>query len=87
VATGRSDFPNQINNVLAFPGIFRGALDVHATAITEGMKIAAATALAGLVGDDLADDLIVPSPFDPRVGESVSAAVAEAAHQDGVARA
>jgi len=87
VATGRSDFPNQINNVLAFPGIFRGALDVHATAITEGMKIAAATALAGLVGDDLADDLIVPSPFDPRVGESVSAAVAEAARQDGVARA
>src|SRR4051795_8429743 len=87
VATGRSDFPNQINNVLAFPGIFRGAFDVHATAITEGMKLAAATALAGLVGDDLADDLIVPSPFDPRVGPAVSAAVAEAARADGVARA
>ena len=68
VATGRSDFPNQINNVLAFPGIFRGAFDVGATAITEGMKLAAANALAALVGDDLAEDLIVPSPFDPRVG-------------------
>ena len=87
VATGRSDFPNQINNVLAFPGIFRGAFDVHATAITEGMKLAAATALAGLVGDDLAEDLIVPSPFDPRVGPAVSTAVAEAARRDGVARA
>ena len=68
VATGRSDFPNQINNVLAFPGIFRGAFDVRATAITEGMKLAAADALAALVGDDLAEDYIVPSPFDPRVG-------------------
>ena len=87
VATGRSDFPNQINNVLAFPGIFRGAFDVHATAITEGMKLAAAIALAELVGDDLAEDLIVPSPFDPRVGPAVSAAVAEAARRDGVARA
>jgi malate dehydrogenase (oxaloacetate-decarboxylating) len=87
VATGRSDFPNQINNVLAFPGIFRGAFDAHATAITEGMKLAAATALAGLVGDDLAEDLIVPSPFDPRVGPAVSTAVAEAARRDGVARA
>jgi malate dehydrogenase (oxaloacetate-decarboxylating) len=85
VATGRSDFPNQINNVLAFPGIFRGAFDAHATAITEGMKLAAATAIAGLVGDDLAEDLIVPSPFDPRVGPAVSAAVAEAARRDGVA--
>ena len=74
VATGRSDFPNQINNVLAFPGIFRGAFDVHATAITEGMKLAAAEALAGLVGDDLAEDLIIPSPFDPRVGPAVVAA-------------
>ncbi len=87
VATGRSDFPNQINNVLAFPGIFRGAFDAHATAITEGMKLAAATALADLVGDDLAEDHIVPSPFDPRVGPAVSAAVAEAARRDGVARA
>jgi malate dehydrogenase (oxaloacetate-decarboxylating) len=85
VATGRSDFPNQINNVLAFPGIFRGAFDAHATAITEGMKLAAADALAGLVGSDLAEDLIVPSPFDPRVGPAVSEAVAEAARRDGVA--
>jgi malate dehydrogenase (oxaloacetate-decarboxylating) len=86
VATGRSDYPNQLHTVLAFPGIFRGAFDVHATAITEGMKLAAATALAGLVGDDLADDLIVPSPFDPRVGPAVSAAVAAAARAEGVAR-
>ncbi|WP_370291414.1 NADP-dependent malic enzyme [Nocardioides sp.] len=86
VATGRSDFPNQINNVLAFPGIFRGAFDVHASAITEGMKVAAADALADLVGDDLAEDLIIPSPFDPRVGPAVAAAVAEAARRDGVAR-
>jgi malate dehydrogenase (oxaloacetate-decarboxylating) len=86
VATGRSDFPNQINNVLAFPGIFRGAFDVHATAITEGMKLAAANALADLVGDDLAEDYVIPSPFDPRVGPAVSAAVAEAARRDGVAR-
>jgi malate dehydrogenase (oxaloacetate-decarboxylating) len=86
VATGRSDFPNQINNVLAFPGIFRGAFDVHATAITEGMKLAAATALADLVGEDLAEDLVIPSPFDPRVGPAVSGAVAEAARRDGVAR-
>jgi len=86
VATGRSDFPNQINNVLAFPGIFRGAFDVHATAITEGMKVAAAEAIAGLVGDDLAEDLVIPSPFDPRVGPAVSAAVSAAARRDGVAR-
>ncbi|HWJ83208.1 MAG TPA: NADP-dependent malic enzyme [Nocardioides sp.] len=87
VATGRSDFPNQINNVLAFPGIFRGAFDVHATAITEGMKLAAANALAALVGDDLREDLVIPSPFDPRVGPAVAAAVAEAARRDGVAQA
>ncbi|WP_426245128.1 NAD(P)-dependent malic enzyme [Nocardioides sp. LHG3406-4] len=86
VATGRSDFPNQINNVLAFPGIFRGAFDVHATAITEGMKLAAATALADLVGDDLAEDLVIPSPFDPRVGPAVASAVSAAARADGVAR-
>jgi malate dehydrogenase (oxaloacetate-decarboxylating) len=86
VATGRSDFPNQINNVLAFPGIFRGAFDVHATSITEGMKLAAAEAIAGLVGDQLSEDYVIPSPFDPRVGPAVSAAVAAAARQDGVAR-
>ncbi|MSY84846.1 MAG: NAD-dependent malic enzyme [Actinobacteria bacterium] len=86
VATGRSDFPNQINNVLAFPGIFRGALDVHATGITEGMKLAAANALAELVGDELREDFIIPGPFDPRVPGAVSAAVAEAARRDGVAR-
>ena len=86
VATGRSDFPNQINNVLAFPGIFRGAFDARATAITEGMKLAAAEALADLVGADLAEDMVIPSPFDPRVGPAVAAAVAEAARRDGVAR-
>ncbi len=86
VATGRSDFPNQINNVLAFPGIFRGAFDVHATAITEGMKLAAAMALAELVGDALTDQMIIPSPFDSRVGPAVASAVAEAARRDGVAR-
>ncbi|HEY6740092.1 MAG TPA: malic enzyme-like NAD(P)-binding protein, partial [Actinopolymorphaceae bacterium] len=86
VATGRSDFPNQINNVLAFPGVFRGALDVRATAISEGMKLAAARALAALVGDDLALDRIVPSSFDPRVVEAVASAVAEAARLDGLAR-
>ncbi len=86
VATGRSDFPNQINNVLAFPGIFRGAFDVRATAITEGMKLAAATALAGLVGEDLSEAYVIPSPFDPRVGPAVASAVAEAARADGVAR-
>ena len=86
VATGRSDYPNQINNVLAFPGIFRGAFDVRATAITEGMKLAAANALADLVGDDLKVDYIVPSPFDARVGPAVAQAVAAAARADGVAR-
>ncbi len=86
VATGRSDFPNQINNVLAFPGIFRGAFDVRASAITEGMKLAAANALADLVGDDLREDYVIPSPFDERVGPAVAAGVAEAARRDGVAR-
>jgi malate dehydrogenase (oxaloacetate-decarboxylating) len=87
VATGRSDFPNQINNVLAFPGIFRGALDVGATRITEGMKLAAAQAIAGLVSGDLAADRIVPDPFDPRLATTVAHAVAEAARTDGVIRA
>jgi malate dehydrogenase (oxaloacetate-decarboxylating) len=86
IATGRSDFPNQINNVLAFPGIFRGALDSGATCITEGMKLAAANAIAGLVTDDLARDKIVPDPFDPRLATTVSAAVAAAAVADGVIR-
>ncbi|SHJ30340.1 malate dehydrogenase (oxaloacetate-decarboxylating) [Nocardiopsis flavescens] len=86
VATGRSDFPNQINNVLAFPGVFRGAFAARATDITENMKLAAATALAGLVGDDLSADHIIPSPFDERVVPAVSAAVAAQAREDGVAR-
>ncbi|MFI0792209.1 NADP-dependent malic enzyme [Micromonospora rubida] len=87
VATGRSDYPNQINNVLAFPGVFRGALDARATRITEGMKVAAADAIAGVVAETLTADAIVPSPLDPRVAPAVAAAVAEAARRDGVARA
>ena len=86
VATGRSDYPNQINNVLAFPGVFRGALDVRARDITEAMKRAAAGALAAIVDDDLAADYVIPSPFDPRVAPAVAAAVAQAARRDGVAR-
>jgi malate dehydrogenase (oxaloacetate-decarboxylating) len=86
VATGRSDYPNQINNVLAFPGIFRGAFDARAGAITEGMKLAAADALAAIVADEAREDMIVPSPFDPRVAPTVAAAVADAARRDGVAR-
>jgi len=87
VATGRSDFPNQINNVLAFPGMFRGALAVRAERITEGMKIAAANALANLVADRLAPDFIIPSALDRRVAPTVAAAVATCARRDGVARA
>jgi malate dehydrogenase (oxaloacetate-decarboxylating) len=79
VATGRSDFPNQINNVLAFPGVFRGALDAGARRITETMKVAAAEAIFSVAGDDLAPDRIVPSPLDPRVGPAVASAVAAAA--------
>ena len=87
IATGRSDFPNQINNVLAFPGIFRGTFDVRASDITEGMKVAAAEALANLISDDeLNADYIIPAAFDERVGPAVSKAVAEAARKDGVAR-
>ena len=87
VGTGRSDFPNQINNVVAFPGIFRGALDVRASAITENMKIAAAYAIASLVDDDkLNDDYILPYAFDERIKDTVANAVAEAARKDGVAR-
>jgi malate dehydrogenase (oxaloacetate-decarboxylating) len=79
VATGRSDFPNQINNVLAFPGVFRGALEAGAHRITDTMKVAAAEAIVSVVADDLALDRIVPSPLDPRVAPAVAAAVAEAA--------
>lgn len=87
VGTGRSDFPNQINNVLAFPGIFRGALDVRASDINEPMKIAAAYALANLISDDeLKDDYILPAAFDPRVRDAVAKAVADAARASGVAR-
>ncbi|HWC33654.1 MAG TPA: NADP-dependent malic enzyme [Mycobacteriales bacterium] len=86
VATGRSDFPNQINNVLAFPGVFRGALEVRASAITEGMKLAAANALCDVVGDDVAEEYVIPSVFDPRVGPAVAAAVADCARAEGVAR-
>jgi malate dehydrogenase (oxaloacetate-decarboxylating) len=86
VATGRSDLPNQINNVLAFPGVFRGAIDAGATEITEGMKLAASEAIAGVVGDDLRPDYIVPSPMDRRVEPAVAEAVAEAARREGVTR-
>ena len=86
ISTGRSDYPNQINNVLAFPGIFRGAFDVRASDINEEMKVAAAEALAGLVGDELSEDYIIPAAFDPRVGPAVAQAVAEAARRSGVAR-
>jgi malate dehydrogenase (oxaloacetate-decarboxylating) len=83
VATGRSDFPNQINNVLAFPGVFRGALDAGASRITQTMMVAAAEAIFSLVGDDLAPDRIVPSPLDPRVATTVAAAVAAASDTAG----
>lgn len=87
IGTGRSDFPNQVNNVLAFPGIFRGALDVHATTINEEMKIAAVEAIANLVsGADLSADYVIPAPFDPRVAPAVASAVAMAAMETGVAR-
>ena len=87
VSTGRSDYPNQINNVLAFPGIFRGALDARASEINDEMKIAAAHALAGMVGDDeLSRDNILPQAFDPGVGDTVAAAVKAAAIRSGAAR-
>ena len=86
VSTGRSDYPNQINNVLAFPGIFRGALDARASDINDEMKIAAAHALADLVGDDLSADYIIPAAFNPRVANAVAAAVKQAAYDSGVAR-
>ncbi|NDK00718.1 malate dehydrogenase [Bacillus subtilis subsp. subtilis] len=87
VGTGRSDFPNQVNNVLAFPGIFRGALDVRATHINEEMKIAAVEAIASLVSEDeLSADYVIPAPFDKRVAPAVAKAVAKAAMETGVAR-
>ena len=87
VSTGRSDFPNQINNVLAFPGIFRGAFDVRASDINDEMKLAAAKALAELITEEeLSEDYIIPRAFDPRVGKAVAAAVAETARRSGVAR-
>ena len=87
ISTGRSDYPNQINNVLAFPGIFRGAFDVRASDINEEMKVAAAEALAGLISDEeLSADYIIPAAFDERVGPAVAKAVAEAARRTGVAR-
>lgn len=86
VGTGRSDFPNQINNLLAFPGVFRGALDVRAKDISEGMKVAAARALASLAEGELSRDYIIPSPFDRRVAPAVAKAVAEQAKKEGLAR-
>ena len=87
ICTGRSDYPNQINNVLAFPGIFRGAFDVRASDINEPMKMAAAQALADLISlEELSADYIIPAAFDPRVGPAVAKAVAEAARESGVAR-
>ena len=87
VCTGRSDYPNQINNVLAFPGVFRGAFDVRARDINEQMKLAAALALAGLIGEEeLREDYIIPAAFDPRVKDAVAGAVAQAARDSGVAR-
>jgi malate dehydrogenase (oxaloacetate-decarboxylating) len=87
LATGRSDYPNQVNNLLAFPGIFRGALDVRAREINEPMKLAAAQAIASVIPEDhLSEDYIVPSVFDKRVVRAVARAVARAAHESGVAR-
>ena len=87
MATGRSDYPNQINNVLCFPGIFRGALNCRASRINEAMKLAAANAIAGIIGpDELHPDYIIPSVFDRRVGEAVATQVEEAAYESGVAR-
>ena len=87
VSTGRSDYPNQVNNVLCFPGIFRGALDVRASDINDAMKLAAAKAIADLVSDrELSADYILPKAFDPRVRDAVARATAQAARDSGVAR-
>ena len=86
MGTGRSDFPNQVNNVLAFPGIFRGALDVRARRISDGMKLAAARAIADIVGAERNAEYVIPSVFDPRVADGVAAAVEKAAIEEGLAR-
>jgi len=87
MATGRSDFPNQVNNLLCFPGMFRGALDCRASRITDGMKLAAAEAIAGIIPpDEIGAEYVVPSVFDPRVVDAVAKAVIAAATDDGVAR-
>ena len=87
IGTGRSDFPNQINNVMVFPGLFKGALSVRARDINDQMKIAAANALAGLVdSSELRDEYVLPNPFDPRVANAIAKAVAEAARESGSAR-
>ena len=87
VSSGRSDYPNQVNNVLCFPGIFRGALDVRTSDINDAMKLAAASTIAGLVSDEeLSADYILPKAFDPRVKDAVAKATAEAARASGVAR-
>ena len=87
VGTGRSDYPNQVNNSLCFPGIFRGALDANATTINEEMKLAAAYAIAGLIAqEDLRDDYIIVGPFDPRICQTIATAVADAARATGVIR-
>ncbi len=86
MGTGRSDFPNQVNNVLAFPGIFRGALDVRARKISDGMKLAAARAIADIVGAERNAEYVIPSVFDPRVADGVAEAVEKAAIEEGLAR-
>ena len=86
IATGRSDYPNQINNVLAFPGVFKGALSVRARTVNEEMKVAAAHAIADVVGDDRSADYVIPSVFDRDIAPAVARAVAEAAVATGVAR-
>ena len=86
MGTGRSDYPNQVNNLLAFPGIFRGALESRARRITEGMKLAAAKAIANIVGEERSAEYVIPSVFDARVVDAVAAAVRAAALEDGVAR-
>lgn len=87
MGTGRSDYPNQVNNVLAFPGLFKGALSVHSSAISEEMKLAAAQAIADIIPDEeIREDYVIPSPFDPKVPDAVAKAVAQVAIDQGLAR-